>query len=112
MDQLATARRLLASDIPLAEVAEQLGYPNYKAFAAWCRRQFGEGPRAIREGKPARLGRDPVDDPASEVWQTRCTPSERETIAAAVPALAERWECSHGAAVARALTQAKKDRGR
>lgn len=109
MTQADKARRLLAdSEIPLAEVATQLGHSTYAGFAAWTRRQFGKGPREIREGKPARLGRGAAssEGTASATWQTRVTPSERETIAAAVPALAERWGCSHGAAVARAVSDA------
>jgi len=41
-----------------------------------------------------------------KTWQTRCTEEERSAIAEAVPILAKRWACTHGAAVAIALEAA------
>jgi len=110
MDQTeAKARSLLASDLPLAEVAEQLGHSSYPVFATWCRRNLGASPRAIREGKPPRRGRGPSEDQATKTWQTRCTPDERAAIVEAVPKLAARWNCSYGAAVAIALMAAESE---
>lgn len=109
MDQAAKALHLLTTtSTPLAEVAEQLGYPNYRAFGAWCRRKFARGPREIRENQPARLGRGPSPNPASMTWQVRCTPDEREAIVSGVATLAEAWGESHGAVVARAVGAASK----
>lgn len=102
----AKARSLLASDLPLAEVSDQLGFPSYRAFSAWCKRHLDASPRALREGQPARVGRGASGAPALKTWQTRCTEDERSAIAEAVPILAKRWACTHGAAVAIALEAA------
>lgn len=106
-DRKAIARGCLASSTSLAEVAAQLGHPSYRAFATWCRRQFGVSPRELREGEPGK-GRSPAAETASTTYQARCTQAERETIGEAIAVLVARDGGTHGAALARALAYAAK----
>lgn len=104
--------RIADRQLTLAEVAEELGYRTYGAFAAACRRLFGARPREIREGR-AFVGSEVAQrQTATAQYHLRCTPWEHEEITRLAGALAQRDGVTRGAALVGAMADALRPRGK
>jgi AraC-like DNA-binding protein len=48
--RMTEAKKLLARDIPIYDIAKSLGFTTYNGFAVAFRRTFGESPETYRKG--------------------------------------------------------------